>query len=91
MVSGASSCFPVPCLLRRNPGYWATTGCCLGFSQKAFYGSGSGAGLFKSMEDGGSLSARQDESLRDLCAAMVRCASLLLAAFDEEDIEPHFP
>ncbi len=82
--------FPVPCLLRRNPrllGYYRLL---LGFSQKAFYGSGGGAGLFKSMEEGGTLSSRQDQSLADLCVGMVRCASLLLAAFEEEDVEPRF-
>ena len=82
--------FPVSCLLRRNPrllGYYRLL---LGFSQKAFYGSSGGAGPFKSMEDSGTISARQDELLPDLCAAMSRCASLLLATLDEEDIEPQF-
>ncbi len=82
--------FPVPCLLRRNPrllGYYRLL---LGFSQKAFYGSGGGAGQFKSMEDSGALSSRQDELLPDLCAGMSRCASLLLEALDEEDIQPQF-
>ncbi len=82
--------FAVPCLLRANPrllGYYRLL---LGFSQKAFYGSSGRAGLFKSMEDSGTLSARQDESLPDLCSGMVRCASWLLAALDEEDIEPQF-
>ncbi len=82
--------FPVPCLLRANPrllGYYRLL---LGFSQKAFYGSSGRAGVFKSMEDSGTLSARQDESLTDLCVGMVRCASRLVAALDEEDIEPQF-
>ena len=82
--------FPVSCLLRRNPrllGYYRLL---LGFSQKAFYGSSGGAGPFKSMEDSGTISARQDELLPDLCAAMSRCASLLLATLDEEDIELQF-
>ena len=82
--------FPVPCLLRCNPrllGYYRLL---LGFSQKAFYGSGGGAGQFKSMEDSGELSSRQDELLPDLCAGMSRCASLLLDALDEEDIQPQF-
>ncbi len=82
--------FPVPCLLRMNPrllGYYRLL---LGFSQKAFYGSGGGAGLFKSMEDSGALSPRQDQSLPDLCAGMVCCASVLLEAFHEEDIKPRF-
>ena len=82
--------FPVPCLLRMNPrllGYYRLL---LGFSQKAFYGSSGRAGQFRSMEDSGALSPRQDESLRELCAGMVRCASVLLDAFEEEDIEPQF-
>lgn len=82
--------FPVPYLLCQNPrllGYYRLL---LGFSQKAFYGREIGAGLFKSMEEKGMLSKRQEELLPDLCMDMVRCASLLLAALDEEDIERQF-
>ena len=82
--------FPVPCLLRANPrllGYYRLL---LGFSQKAFYDSSGRAGLFKSMEESGTLSTRQDELLPDLCAGMICCASLLLEAFDEEDVTPQF-
>jgi len=82
--------FPVPYLLRQNPrllGYYRLL---LGISQKAFYGSEVRAGVFKSMEANGTLSTRQDELLPSLCTDMVRCASLLLAALDEEDIEMQF-
>ncbi|MCY4488819.1 MAG: XcyI family restriction endonuclease [Deltaproteobacteria bacterium] len=82
--------FPVPCLLRGNPSLLGYYRLLLGFSQKAFYGSSGGAGQFKSMEDSGTLSSRQDELLPDLCAGMNRCASLLLAALDEGDIQPQF-
>ena len=82
--------FPVPYLFRENPrllGYYRLL---LGFSQKAFYDSSGRAGLFKSMEESGTLSTRQDELLPDLCAGMICCASLLLEAFDEEDVTPQF-
>lgn len=82
--------FPVPYLLRQNPrllGYYRLL---LGFSQKAFYGTEVRAGIFRSMEENGTLSARQDKLLPSLCIDMVRCVSLLLSALDEEDIELQF-
>ncbi len=82
--------FAVPYLLSQNPrlvGYYRLL---LGFSQKAFYGHDVGAGVFKSMEEKGSLSKRQEQLLPALCNCLVRCASLLLAALDKEDIEMSF-
>ena len=82
--------FPVPYLLCQNPrllGYYRLL---LGFSQKAFYGGEVRAGVFKSMEEKATLSRRQEGLLPALCMGMVRCASLLLAALNEEDIEIQF-
>ena len=63
--------FPVPELLQRNPrllGYYRLL---LGFSQKQLYGKEHGLGPFKSMEEKGTLSDKQDSQLVDLC----RCLS----------------
>ncbi|HKZ13589.1 MAG TPA: XcyI family restriction endonuclease [Solirubrobacterales bacterium] len=62
--------FPVPSILRKRPtliGYYRLL---LGSSQKQFYSSGSGLGIFKSMETQGNLSGRADQQLEDFCKAM---------------------
>jgi hypothetical protein len=62
--------FPTPAVLEAKPtliGYYRLL---LGTSQKAFYRSGTGMGLFKSMEVAGTLSDRQRAALPDFCAAM---------------------
>lgn len=70
--------FAVPCLLSANPrllGYYRLL---LGYSQKAFYTSEFELSGFKSMEEKGTLSARQAEGLKGLCAALVGSATALL-------------
>lgn len=65
--------FPVPVLLEAKPtlvGYYRLL---LGLPQKAFYGSGTHMGLFRSMEDG-HLNLRQRKRLPAFCRAM--CAAL---------------
>jgi hypothetical protein len=69
--------FAVPCVLRANPrllGYYRLL---LGFSQKAFYAF-SGAGLFRSMEEKGSLRPKQAASLQPLCLALAPVSAALL-------------
>ena len=61
--------FPLPLVLRENPRLLAYYRLLLGFSQKAFYERGTGAGAFKSMEDVGALSKGAD--LRLLCKALI--------------------
>lgn len=70
--------FPVPCLLSKNPkllGYYRLL---LGFSQKAFYNSESGALPFKSMEERGIMSKANEPRLIYLCRALSECASILV-------------
>lgn len=62
--------FPLPVLLEAKPtlvGYYRLL---LGSPQKTFYGTGSGMGKFKSMEESGSLNKNQAEALPSFCAAM---------------------
>ena len=51
----------------------------LGFSQKEFYGSGSGIGSFKSGEERGDLSSRDAARLPELCAALAKASEHLIA------------
>lgn len=62
--------FPTPIILETKPtlvGYYRLL---LGVSQKIFYGTGTGWGLFKSMEMRGLLNGHQKEMLPALCSAM---------------------
>ena len=70
--------FAVPCILEHNPellGYYRLL---LGYSQKAFYTSGSGVGQFKSMEERGKISTRQRLSLTALCQALCESATFFV-------------
>jgi len=70
--------FPVPCLLSKNPkllGYYRLL---LGFSQKTFYNSESGALPFKSMEERGIISKANEPHIIYLCQALSECASELI-------------
>lgn len=62
--------FPLPALLEAKPtlvGYYRLL---LGSPQKSFYGTGSGMGTFKSMEENGNLTKNQIDALPEFCAAM---------------------
>ncbi|MBM4029011.1 MAG: XcyI family restriction endonuclease, partial [Planctomycetes bacterium] len=61
--------FAVPLVLEENPRLLAYYRLLLGFSQKAFYGRGTGTGVFKSMEDTGRLPAGAD--LKPLASALI--------------------
>lgn len=70
--------FPVPAVLQAQPtlvGYYRLL---LGVSQKAFYGSGTGLGRFKTMETRGTLAARQEEGLPEFCGAMAQALTELV-------------
>jgi len=70
--------FAVPCILEKNPivlGYYRLL---LGYSQKSFYHSESGAGRFKSMEEKGRLTKAQSQNIPELCHALCESASLLV-------------
>jgi hypothetical protein len=62
--------FPVPTVLEAQPtlvGYYRLL---LGVSQKAFYRTGTGMSIFKSMEMSGTVSQTQKDGLADFCDAM---------------------
>ncbi|HLK57254.1 MAG TPA: XcyI family restriction endonuclease [Chthonomonadaceae bacterium] len=62
--------FPTPIVLETAPklvGYYRLL---LGVSQKVFYATGSGMGVFFSMEKNGTLNAKQRALLGDFCATM---------------------
>lgn len=62
--------FPTPIVLEARPtlvGYYRLL---LGVSQKMFYRSGTGMGLFKSMEVSGTLRRAQRDALPEFCTAM---------------------
>lgn len=73
--------FAVPTVLEKNPyllGYYRLL---LGYSQKEFYGSdkGFGVGHFKAMEEKGKISKSAAIDLADICSALCKAASDLLA------------
>lgn len=70
--------FPVPVLLEAEPTLLAYYRLLLGLPQKTFYGSGSGMGLFKSMEKG-SFSKRQHSKLPDFCQVMCSAMADLIS------------
>lgn len=58
--------FAVPCILEKNPrllGYYRLL---LGYSQKGFYTAATGAGMFKSLKEKGTLSQKQRNALPEL-------------------------
>ncbi len=70
--------FPTPTVLEARPtliGYYRLL---LGASQKSFYASGSGRGIFKSMEERNVIRAAQKGSLRELCKMMSQALSELV-------------
>ncbi len=82
--------FAVPCVLSKNPrllGYYRLL---LGYSQKGFYTAETGAGMFKSMEERGSISQKQWETLPDLCDALNLAGKYMLNHFEEEMLNASF-
>lgn len=78
--------FPVPAILEQNPrllGYYRLL---LGYSQKAFYTSETGAGTFKAMEEKGVLSKTLLSALPALCAALIQASAQLLDGIGAERI-----
>jgi len=82
--------FPVPLLLNANPkllGYYRLL---YGFSQKAFYTSGTGVGHFKSMEERGVIPRNRHSDVPQLCRALVQCGDALLTGISPARINRHF-
>ena len=82
--------FAIPCILRRDPhllGYYRLL---LGYSQKEFYTRATGAGVFKSLEEKGTISKKQDALLPDLCNALNVNCQFLLEQLDPKVISSSF-
>ncbi|MDO4569057.1 MAG: XcyI family restriction endonuclease [Planctomycetia bacterium] len=82
--------FAVPALFVANPyllGYYRLL---LGYSQKGFYTAVTGAGMFKSLEERGTISKRQLEALPDLCKALNISAKYMLDRFDSDLVSATF-
>lgn len=82
--------FSTPILFRANPyllGYYRLL---LGYSQKEFYRSGAGLGIFKSMEEKGTLSRSSDSQLEELCQALNSAASYLITEISEVTLVQSF-
>lgn len=82
--------FAVPEILKKNPqllGYYRLL---LGHSQKAFYQSMQGLGLFKAMEDRNVCSAKALASLPDLCHGLNHSLSILVNSLSENMLNKRF-
>ncbi|MDR1573691.1 MAG: XcyI family restriction endonuclease [Clostridiales Family XIII bacterium] len=82
--------FSVPCVLENNPvllGYYRLL---LGYSKKTFYDGDSGVGKFKAMEENGSLSDTQKDSLPQLCEALCEYAAILLDGLSDNMLNRDF-
>lgn len=82
--------FAVPCLISANPrllGYYRLL---LGYSQKSFYTAESGVGQYKSLEEKGTLSAKQEASLPELCRELNRCGKYMLDNLESDMITAYF-
>ncbi len=70
--------FAAPCVLRANPRLLAYYRLLLGYSQKEFFSTVTGASSFKVMEEQGRLPSNKDENLPPLCKALNHAAALLV-------------
>lgn len=78
--------FLIPLVLKANPrllGYYRLL---LGYSQKEFYGGGTGLGRFKAMEERGVISTTLDGQVGELAEALCRAGSLLVAGIGTTNI-----
>jgi len=81
--------FPVPSVIRAKPALVGYYRLLLGAPQKAFYKGSTAMGLFKSMEEMGTMSAKQERHVPDFCEAMARPLAELVRQipnFDERDL-----
>jgi hypothetical protein len=62
--------FPVPAVIEQKPSLVGYYRLLLGAPQKSFYKGATGMGMFKSMEEMGTMSKKQQTYLPDFCAAM---------------------
>ena len=82
--------FAVPSILEKNPrllGYYRLL---VGYSQKGFYTAATGAGMFKSLEEKGSLSQKQRSALPELCRALNLSAKYMLEHLEDQMLSSGF-
>jgi hypothetical protein len=82
--------FATPAIFSANPkllGYYRLL---LGFSQKAFYATETGIGVFKAMEDKGTLSTACSNRLPELCRSLNGAASYLMNSISEVSLSKTF-
>lgn len=81
--------FPVPSVIEAKPALVGYYRLLLGAPQKAFYKGFTGMGLFKSMEEMGTISPKQQGYVPDFCEAMAKPLAELVRQipnFDERDL-----
>ena len=81
--------FPVPAVLEAKPALVGYYRLLLGAPQKSFYKGTTGMGLFKRMEEAGTISKRQQARLPDFCGAMAEALAelvLQIPSFTERDL-----
>lgn len=79
--------FVAPMVLYARPTLLTYYRTLLGYSQKEFYKTGTGLGIFKRAEDKGALGATALEKIPDLCKSLNMCAWQLLQGIDKLTID----
>lgn len=81
--------FPVPAVIKTKPSLIGYYRLLLGAPQKSFYKGATGMGLFKSMEEMGTISKKQEAYVTDFCTAMAEPLAELvrqIPSFAERDL-----
>ena len=76
--------FPVPIILEANPRLLAYYRLLYGYSQKEFYGTATGLGKFKGMEERGLISRQIAGEVGSLAKAMCEAGTLLIAGIGSQ-------
>lgn len=82
--------FAAPMVLRAKPTLLTYYRTLLGYSQKEFYKTGTGLGIFKRAEEGGAWRTTALDQLPDLCKLMNVCAWQLLQGMNQLTIDQRF-
>lgn len=82
--------FAAPMVLWANPCLLTYYRTLLGYSQKEFYQTGTGLGIFRRAEEAGEWSAAASARIPELCALMNDCAWQLLQGIDTLSIDLRF-
>lgn len=75
--------FPISAVLEAKPSLVGYYRLLLGASQKAFYRTETGMGIFKSMEELGTFNSKQQEYLQGFCKVMVKPLAELISRIPE--------